>query len=1205
MTADGEITSEKIIGGGLGLLLKQLLGEGSRPQIRVAGFRPGEIREALLLSGLTEAGDNPALVMVSGSPLVELEGLLPNSSYTASGHTATYGRNHNTHGFVYFQLNSETDAQSTGAMFPIRDSSFFEDDRWLHLLRTIHPRRHPEATFELEAGVRNLIRHYQSVRRLPLRKFAAFLEGMSRGWRGIEFRSSLSSDDRISLLEEALPELGLFRYSELSRSLVLGRDRAAARELRSLIYGSALTKPSGAELESGQILTRLQTVRFSDDPARDWKLKELARRYVLGDAPEALREVDFSQFATCLRPIRGLELGTAVRHFLENKKLEESLKAFESNGWATGLNERDPEVAIELMQTEAVFQRLDRGLQRRIQRILPREVSYPEPLFGLIESLDELLTDESSASTLRLELGGESPLLRGAFVFLYGPLFREMKQRLESQVEVVLDSVFTDERPWEHEKDLSAENDEEERQIDEAQSLSITLDLGPDGRRQFKWEPDKEDVALILLWIRAICSERWQELTGVWRSGADLREVESLDGLDAPEGLLPEWSRERASMLKALASSGLVTHLVETYVKRWSETLIRMLEESGELTDGLRLLLGTDCIELRASAGEVPEKVWMLGSHPLRLRWFIAWRERLGGYFSNQLTGRLRVSRWNPGYIRRHMSSWSAHLYPPALSIRPGEVHIPIEERGWCEVFVHQSSVPRMTIDVDPAAIKALVQVASDYVTTRPYKKSGLHILLTVGEESGIAREFIRQFSRKQPDTRLVLHLAAPAGAVEIDSLVEAGQARSMLRTGEHSHFPMLEVRHHTTRDSRSLPESLIGGAKDPGVLLDIAIVPFLFSGSRQFTARHDPTPIPSECADPVLERPLTRLRGKKDLVLKLRPPTRDRILFAWADATSRSFSKGRINPTSGGQDFLELHGGISREENRFRTLRQLARQVAVIDVGLSRRQFLSLSHSPEILHVATGQGKNGDYCLVLASDCTRTPLTETLMGLLKSQAPSLSSDRRRQMVSRVVEGSGHLAPDLALKAADSSAFASEFLGRHALRRYADRHHTQEGSRFWVGLDGHSDWFAGVGHPDMIRITVSQVAGATALQILVCESRVSKEGGAAQATIGQLKAGVEMFADILGPNSAQRLDRGLWTISLAKALDDAWATGAELSDRARTDIVEGKYRLRVQGLGAVWNMDHTQEPLCSFDAEDVQVFVLGSQSLAESLEDPA
>ncbi len=1198
-----------IIGVGLGLLLRDLLSQGSRPQIRVSGFQSGEIAHALKAAGLHISGDNPALVMVSGAPVSQLDGLLASDAFTANGRTATYGRNHNTDGFVYFQTSTESDSQSTKAMFPIRDSSFFEGERWLFLLQAIHPKATLEAVAPWRDDIRRFVDAFMNARRLPLRPFAAFLAHIGRGWKTLEYVENLPRETRAELISSGLPEMRLFRYQQLSESIVDDKEKAYTRELRNLIYGSSLTRPSGSELDPDQLVSRLKTVRFDEDPTEDERLKQLTVRFLLQDDYTALREVDFSHFSQCLRPIRGVELGTAVHQYLRQGTTEERAKAltlFDENNWESALNEKDEDAAQEVIDTDEVFLVLPRGLQQKIQRLLPREDHFDEPLYGIIETIDSILDEDASATTMGLAVGEESPALRGLFSFLYGPLLRELKERLEaSGLEVTLDPVLSEKTPWVvPEVEVDDEDEDDEENIDEARDLSFSLTVNGTSRT-FRWRPEKEDIGLLQLWVSALCSGDWRDAPGVWNVGADLREVDSVESMSAP-GLAADvadadWVKQRSVWLRALAEQGLLRSVVDDYVREWGEQLVRSL--SNDDTGMLALLRGSDCVEQKAERGP-PERVWMLGCHPLRLRWLVAWRDRLGRYIESQLKGKLDVSRWNSAFMRKQMGAWSAHRYPPVLSLRPGLIHVPVEERGWCEAYQIHGNHAQVSSDVDPAAVRALVKVANDYVETRPHKNAGLHILMTVGKEAGMAREFIRQFSRKRSDTRLTLHLVAPEGYVEIDSLVEAGHAGTMMKTGGHSHFPLLEVRHHISDDERELPESLLSDDGTPAVQLDIAVVPFLFSGERQFKPRHDNNMLPTDEADPVLERPQTPTSGDQtDLVIELRPPTPDRILYAWADATTRSYNKGRIsNESMDGLDYLQLHGEIGQTARRFEQLRKLARQVAIIDVGLTRHQLRGLPNVPEVVHVLTGLGKNGDYSLVVASDVVRAPLKRNLQGLLKSQTKKLTKGQMNEMAQRVVDNIGHLAPDLALKAVDRSAYAAELLGRHALRIYADKHHATAGDRFWVGLDAHQDWFIWKDYPDMMRVTIQDRGGRPHLEVLACESRFSLEGGAEDGTTTRLNNGVMMLQDVFGKKHATRLDQELWTMSLARALDDAWALGAPMSSRVRADIVKGNFTITpIKGLGVVWRMSHEGEPEEGFGGPDTKILTLGQQHLVELL----
>lgn len=611
----------------------------------------------------------------------------------------------------------------------------------------------------------------------------------------------------------------------------------------------------------------------------------------------------------------------------------------------------------------------------------------------------------------------------------------------------------------------------------------------------------------------------------------------------------------------------------------------------------LRALLTTDCAML--DAHRKAPVVWMLGSHPLRLRWFVAWRGRLFDYIRGQLEGDIELSRQHPGFLRRRMEDWSAHRYPAAIAVREGTIHLPAREMGGCECYVTSGLGEDEQQDVvDAEAVKSLVEVARQYLETHPFKRDGLHVLFQLVGDGAIVQQFAHQFTRRERDVRLTLHVLVEKNSRVGDNLIDSTSLDALLHTSPYSHFPLVEIRRH-----------VIDRLEDVGQLfdredhvIDLSIVPFLFSGVASVSMQIDQSDSRDQVADPVMVRPQTPVEDGTNLTIDLKPPVPDRLLDLWAMGVAILENKSFLIEGM----YPRLTGNIRDVSTTLRTLLEVSRQVVTLDIGVTRSQLTSLSHdAPEVVNVISGVGKNGDYSLVVASNHVHDALADRIRELLDrhtrnlefEEGPSSGHQVLADVTRELISGVNAVGPQLVMQGAARSAHAAEVLGRAAVQRWCARQRPTKGSQFWIALDDHDDWFDG-SHADMLRVTLNMTGQDLRVDLLVCESKFTIHGSALLSARAELRATTGLLVDVLGPGASKRLDREAWCGVFVQALKDA-PGASSLMDNQRIALLRGEFVLgEVEAVGLIWKMGQPPEPTFEeVGAYPLTIHTLGEQEL--------
>ncbi len=1197
--------SDQIIGQGLGLVLNELLDSGDKPEIRISGFRAEEIYHALLRSGLN-APDTPVMVLVSGSPGQPLGDILAEQCFTDCGRTATYGRNHNRAGLVYFQTSRESDSQSTRTMYHLRDSDFFEDRRWRHLVAGLIPEgvqgtRLPDA---LETRIELFLEAYTQTRRMQIRPFANFLVGIGEAWQA-QGAENVDAEWAAKAIVDAMPCLGLFRSRGLARALESGKMRPVEKLLKRIINASRLVRSSGAELKRDALLRRVETATFGGQDSEDMAARrELVTAFIENSDDQARKRILFEDFSEILSTRKKKrELGSEVLEFLEETD-PDVLELFKELDLTQSLDAQDSDAARELFLSP-VFRLLESDLQKQVKRLMPRRERHDNVLIGLIETLDQLLDTQVSGVTISLGTGPEdSPGLRVLFCFLYGPALLELVASTGNRLrvgDVLSRPVWKLFEEWQSTSE--DEHDEDEDEVsDDLAGLTVTVSVDGGDVSSFVWQP--ESPGMWMLWVQAIRTESFR-VDPTARGIVSAIEDATAESLARPVeelSTMPQmWTGHRLDILDKISSVGITSESVNRLVELYTASLESVTRrDNPNLMSELRAMLTTDCVLL--DAHKKAPVVWMLGSHPLRLRWFVSWRDRLFDYIRGQLDGNLNLSQQHPGFLRERMADWSAHRYPSAIAVREGLVHLPAREMGGCECYVASGQHDEEQQDVvDAEAIKALVEVARQYLATHPFKRDGLHVLFQLVGDGSVVQQFARQFTRRERDVRLTLHVLVDQNSRVGDNLIDSTSLDALLHTSQYSLFPLVEIRRHVIERLEDVGHLFEGDEH----VIDLSIVPFLFSGVASVSMQIDQSDSRGQVADPVMVRPQSPVEDGTNLTIDLKPPVPDHLLDLWAMGVAvlknKSFMVEGMYP--------RLTGSIRDVSSTLRTLLRVSRQVVTLDIGVTRAQLMSLSQdAPEVVNVTGGVGKNGDYSLVVASNQVHEALADRMRELLNRHVRTLPMDYefcpdQQQIMSvtrKLLKGINVVGPQLVMQGAARSAHATEVLGRAAAQRWCARHLPGEGEQFWIALDDHDDWFVGP-HADMLRATISMTSEGLRLDLLICESKFTSQGSALVNTREELVATASLLGDVLGSSGRDRLDRDAWYSVFVQALGDA-PEATVLKDSQRIALLKGEFVLgEVSAMGFIWRMGQEPKELHRCDTPPIIIRAFDARDLWEAI----
>ena len=84
------------------------------------------------------------------------------------------------------------------------------------------------------------------------------------------------------------------------------------------------------------------------------------------------------------------------------------------------------------------------------------------------------------------------------------------------------------------------------------------------------------------------------------------------------------------------------------------------------------------------------------------------------------------------------------------------------------------------------------------------------------------------------------------------DQLIDSTSLDALLHTSPYSHFPLVEIRRHPVESL----EEVSGLFEDREHVIDLAIVPFLFSGRADIGIEFNSEGLATQSADPVVVRP-------------------------------------------------------------------------------------------------------------------------------------------------------------------------------------------------------------------------------------------------------------------------------------------------------------------------------------------------------------
>jgi DNA segregation ATPase FtsK/SpoIIIE, S-DNA-T family len=1027
---------------------------------------------------------------------------------------------------------------------------------------------------------------------LALRPWASFV---AHTMAAVPSEEVLTPERAERLISNALPVLGLFRDPSLFEHRNLERELGHNRHL------AQLRDPSGRDLEQEDWLRRIEDARFGDgqeDESSDEAVgrRAAARTYILSRTEEHRATAPtYREWMRIFDARAKRGLGEQIRAELERIG-GAALERFEELGLGPDLDERDREAAQQLVDDDVdlgdgrtLLEVMPAALRRRVERLVaPGTTKVDEPLRGVLQAILSLAGDDGARIVLGL-LDPEPPIgTLHAFALVYGPILRRVAEQTAERLKLDPRLVAIAELP------SRPENDDEDTFGSEHDGnpwgplrLTVTTQDG-ESAINLSWEP--QDIGGYALLARTVASEhrtRWPltvETFSALLEDVLFREPPGYELAPMLEVGSParDWADERQQFMTTFAADGLDPERMAAYADAWAHRASALVDDVARHPDRREAIVASflDIDLITTTSGR---EIWMLASHPLRLRWLARDLHEIGRHVAFALTGQLTLNPENSTLFFSWLERVSPHRQPPMLC-SSDRTYLPAQELSLHEQYlrteVHRSSVGEQ---MDAKTVGEITAIIETYLDAFPSKVDRFVLLLLTraGDvrlvEQVLKRVLMERHQRGHLQT-VELHLVAPvehhrrlAGAVSTLP-VEASSTRL---------FPRLRTLLHVWPTDR-LPD--LSGLVDD---VDIAVVPEVLGSSATLNDSTGARSSRGRSFDPWLDKPANvpiASRHRTDVTIELLPAERDSALESWSTLNVRR-RRTAVGNDPDDVDRLSLAVDVNRGLELFRQLHNIAQWVVTVDEFVGREQIDSIPDPPDVILVRPGRGKNELYTLVVSSRAGRDFVEGGLRRKLSQMDLDLGPDGLRRLSTRLYDLARNTAPSVVLRAVGLGRTLEEILGLVTTRVLVEQAVPSPpgvGADWWISLDDHTEWFGGAlkSRADLARIALRLKETGASLFVDIVESKFRQADDASQAvlqvarTVRILRAGLSV--------EEQRADSRFWREEIARAIDGVsrrrFSTddlpgfvpvsdpSDELLDELRAHLRAGDYDLTVRGI---------------------------------------
>ncbi|PHV68456.1 FtsK/SpoIIIE domain-containing protein [Williamsia muralis] len=1145
---------ESIVGSVVALTAQRMLTQGvggARPALRVTGFKAEETVAAvqhLLVSA------RPAIegLIVKVGTRQAIEGI-PGEMLLGDEETLTYWRNREVSAILLFDWDVQGDQEGLAAITRLDDYSLLnssDSDEVKVILRDV-----VGSAWKAVAGTATVPSKLTSVLsevreaivpndRLSLRRWVAYV------LKTCELANStdLLTPELVSRAAgEALFALGLF-----ADHLLFDVANAARSRLTKNLNVSDLRQPSGAAIADDDLRERIESFEppqtFLASSGLSVETTRALMRRVLQGGDEARASIDLQLWLLLFdrRPDRR-GLGS---HFREDLARQDSTRVeeFDDLEVEPGLNDSDQEAAERLVRAEppedlaALVEIVSPKLRRQVQKVaFPDAQLAPDPLRAILHGVHVLDDGEEHSVALKLEgLTQASPWTRWLFAILYGRTLLQMAElTVDSRLQFAVDGRLCN--------FLRPEDGGSADEFDPAEAwgpVRLCLEMNGVGARRFRWDPSSTPglpgLGALLSGLNFDPGQKFETGFDNFFDGLLLpTEWASRRGESRPLGPFSARLSELRHRHAAAWREGIDADLLDAYVAAWEPVVNEaraILVPANSPDQDLAGVVLTDILQLS------DDKLVMLGSHPLRLRWLASHLRRMTELSIIALSRGLNLNLENTELFFEWIQRISPHGTPPLVVGEDETVAIAVRESAGHEEYTPISGRASQGRDwlaaVDDAAVDELVKVSVSYVETYPHKRDGLVVLL------------LDRDGTTQLPTRLARRLRARVSGVRLELIVFSDRRNHHdLVQAFDSEFGEDEL-----PEGRLFPEVQLllqhwSTESDPDLRgfidrVDLALAPALFGTRTTLHAKtKDSTAFIAGKYDPLLHDSSHDLReSSQNVVRAMLPSQSDPLLESWSTLCVRHDAHSAVAPQQElNTDYFEMQVRFDQRQKLFIELHRIAHWVVTLDAFVGRDQIDALEDKPDVILVRPGVGKNEAYTLIVSSGTGRRFVAKRLGRKLAEMR--LVEGHTNHVAERIYDVGRNVVPGAVLRALGIGSAASEIVGLVASRFAVERWRPSSLDRphlvVWLSFDELQDWFGRVQRTraDLGRFTFTLEDDDTMrLDILVVESKFRQifDVGIAEQ---QLDRTIDLCRAAFASGDTTPDDSAFWLQELAAAIE--------------------------------------------------------------------
>lgn len=1110
----------------------------------------------------------------------------PTLAAHAGDQTLTYYRNNVSRGLVLIELDPFSDVSGQKHFRTVSDGHVramapeLLAQSWAVTNDAgIHPP--PEVLTE------RLERLGESFRRIDesLRPWVAFLLSVIDG---TSTQDVVTADDVVATIGESLPTLGLFRDPRLFEHRNIDRELARNRHI------AQLRDPNGRELEQEDLLKRIDMAKFGggDQPLSEddeSALSASAREYVMDRSLANRRAAPaYRDWIRVFEAKAKRGLGEQIRAHLQSSNLEAPLERFEELEIEADLDDKDQDAAQRLSDDEFdvgngrnLAEVLPTTLRRRVERLATPDIQrVDEPLRGILQALVSLGGGEGSTIALR----GLDPIqprgTRSLFALLYGPTLAEVSSACGDRFQVQPELLHVEALP------SLADSDDVDEDVNDWEELRLAVTT-EDGESAvtLAWAP--ANLAALALFARLITAASDREWPLRIEGFEDFAE-EARDSLpDAPVTEVPDssaaadWLECRRIFFKDCAERGLNSAALEAHHRKWTAAASELLQRDPTSVD-IRTREVPAFLDVDLAVTEGGREVWMLATHPLRLRWLARDLAEMRDHIVAAVRGELSLNPENATLFFRWLERVSPHRQPPMLCYDE-RTYLPTREVALHEQYV-RTEVHRDSVgdQMDARTIGELAGVVDSYLDAFPSKIDRfVMLLLTRAGDVQLVERLIRRVLLERRatgrDQVLELHVVSP---VEHHAALSMAAAGVTVEDAPAALLPKLRtVLHSWPADGMPVLEGV-------DAEIDIAFVPEVL-GSRSTLNDGTGHRAGLRAFDAWLDKPISvpgSARHRTDVEIDLLPMERDESLEVWSTLNVWR-RRQRVGSDSEDVDHVTIAVEVNRGLELFEQLHRLAQWVVTVDEFVGREQIDAIAEPPDVILVRPGTGKNELYTLVVSSRAGRVFVESGLRRKLRRMDLDLDASELDRLAGRLYDFARNTAPSVVLRAIGLGRTLEEILGLVTTRILVDEYLPSPsgvGADWWISLDDHIDWFGGGRKPraDVARVSLRVSDRQPLLSISVIEAKFRRSDEVEKA-IRQVKRTTRILGAGLD-REHERADSRFWREEIARALDGVsqrplpvgelggfvpvGETSDDVLDGLRDALRQGNYELSVSGI---------------------------------------